>query len=229
MDEYIQNNWDTWFLFHQRENTMIRAYIRVSTDMQDAENQRFEILKWADEKKVTIDEWTVETVSGTRSWKDRKLGEMLASCVSGDSIVATELSRIGRSFLSVMSVLKECVDRKIKVFTLKEKYELADDVHSAVISFAFSISSQLEREMISSRTKSALARKRALGVRLGRPKGSIGKSKLDGYEQMIQELLDKGVSKASICKIVGPIHPGTLDSFLVTRKIKPKEVKAECP
>lgn len=213
-------------MFHHRRIQVIRAYVRVSTDKQDADNQRYSILQWADERKVTIDEWTVEIVTGMANHKNRQFGEMLASCKSGDSIVATELSRLGRSFLDVMTILKECVDRKIKIFTIKEKYELADDVHSAVVSFAFTLSSQIEREMISSRTKQALARKKALGIQLGRPKGSIGKSKLDGQEKIIQELLNKGVSKASICKIVGPIHPGTLDSFLVTRKIKPAEVKS---
>ena len=209
---------------------MLRAYVRVSTERQDAEIQRYSILKWADELKVTIGQWVVETISGKTNHKNRQFGDMLASCMEGDTIVATELSRIGRSYLDVMSVLKECVDRKIKVYTIKEKYELSDnDIHSAAISFAVSISSQIERQMLSSRVREALARKRAMGVQLGRPKGSIGKSKLDGHEKVIQELLNKGVSKASICKIVGPVHPGTLDSFLVTRKLKPKEVKKECP
>lgn len=208
---------------------MIRAYVRVSTDRQDAENQRFEILKWADERKVTIDEWTVETITGKGSHKNRQFGAMLASCSSGDSIVATELSRFGRSLLDVMSILRECIDRKIRVFTLKEKFELADDINSKVLSFAFSLSAEIERQMISCRTREALARKKSLGVQLGRPRGSRGISKLDGQEKAIQELLDKGVSKASISKIVGPVHPGTLDAFIITRKLKTREVNSECP
>ena len=207
---------------------MIRGYIRVSTEKQDVENQRFEILKWADDRKVTIDEWTVETITGKGSYKNRQLGEMLASCRNGDSIVATELSRLGRSLLDVMSLLRDCVDRNIKVFTLKEKFELSDTINSKVLSFAFSLSAEIERQMISQRTKEALARKKSLGVQLGRPKGSIGKSKLDGQEKTIQELLDKKVSKASICKILGNCHPGTLDAFIITRKLQPKEVNSEC-
>lgn len=206
---------------------MIRAYIRVSTEKQDADNQRYSILKWADTRKVTVDEWTVETVTGKGSHKNRLFAQMLESCSSGDSIVATELSRIGRSFLDVMTVLKECVDRKIKVFTLKENFELGDNLHSAVVSFAYSLSSQLERDMLSMRTREALQRRKAMGIKLGRPKGSTGKSKLDGQETVIQELLDKGVSKASICKIVGPVHQGTLDSFIFTRKLRTREMKGD--
>lgn len=207
---------------------MNRAYIRVSTERQDAENQRFEILKWTNERKLNVDEWTVETITGKGSYKNRKFGEMLNSCSSGDAIIATEMSRFGRSLLDVMSILKECVDRNIKVFTLKEGFELSDNINSKVLSFAFSLSAEIERQMISQRTIEALARKKAMGIQLGRPKGSLGKSKLDGQEKMIQELLDRKVSKSSICKIVGPIHPGTLDAFIVTRKLRTKEVNAEC-
>ena len=207
----------------------LHAYVRVSTAQQDAENQRFEILKWADEHKHRIESWTVETISGTKSYKDRQLGELLETCSKGDTIISTEISRLARSLLEVMTILKFCVDHGIRVVTIKEKFELTNDIQSKTLSFAFSLSAEIERMMISNRTKEALARKKALGVPLGRPRGSLGKSKLDGKEQVIQELLDKKVSKASICKIVGPIHPGTLDAFIITRKLRTgKESNSEC-
>lgn len=198
---------------------MIKVYIRCSTAQQDTENQRFEILKFCDQRKWQVDEWCVETVSGSKSFTERKLGDLLSKCEKGDSLIVTEMSRLGRSLLDVMTILHFCMEKGIRVYTTKERFELADNTTSHVMAFAFSLSASIERQMISQRTREALARKKAEGITLGRKKGSLSKSKLDGQEGVIKELLGKKVSKASIAKIVGPCHPGTLDSFIKTRKL----------
>lgn len=174
---------------------MIYGYIRVSTDTQSTENQRFEILKFADEKRLVIDSWIEETVSSTKNLKERKLGTLLSQMTKEDILIVTELSRLGRSILEVMSILHSLMEKQAKVFTTKERYELGNNINSKVLAFAFSLSAEIERSMISSRTKEALARKKSEGKVLGRPKGRLSTStKLSGKEAAIQELLQRKVS-----------------------------------
>src|SRR5215208_8452251 len=162
---------------------MIYGYIRVSTDKQTTENQRFEILKFAHEKKFSVDRWIEETVSATKKLSDRKLSALIERMHEDDILSVTELSRQGRSLLEVMSILYTLMEKDVKVFTTKERYELGNNISSKVLAFAFSLSAEIERSMISSRTKEALARKRSEGQRLGRPTGSYAKAtKLTGKE-----------------------------------------------
>jgi DNA invertase Pin-like site-specific DNA recombinase len=183
---------------------MIFAYIRVSTEKQSLENQKYEILKFADQKKIQIDKWIEETVSGTKKIEDRKLGDLLKKMNNGDILITTELSRIGRSLMEVMSILHDCMNREIKVFTTKEKYELGNNISSKVLAFAFSLSAEIERALISQRTKEALARKKSEGFKLGRPKGSFAKeTKLTGKAEEIRHLLSKNVSKSAIARLMG--------------------------
>src|SRR6516225_9559572 len=178
---------------------MIYGYIRVSTDKQTTENQRFEILKYASEKQLHVDRWIEETISATKKLSDRKLGALIERMREDDILIVTELSRLGRSILEVMSILHTLMERQVKVFTTKERYELGNNISSKVLAFAFSLSAEIERSMISSRTKEALARKKSEGMRLGRPKGSYAaETKLTGKEQAIRELLEKRVSYAAI-------------------------------
>jgi len=194
--------------------TMIYGYIRVSTDRQTTENQRFEILKFADEKRLHIDQWVEETISATKHLDDRQLGQLLSRLEADDVLIVTELSRIGRSILEVMSILHRIMETEAKVFTTKERYELGNTISSKVLAFAFSLSAEIERSMISSRTKEVLARKKSEGMRLGRPTGSYAKeTKLTGKEQVIQELLSKKVSHSAIARILG-VNRGTLTSFV---------------
>jgi DNA invertase Pin-like site-specific DNA recombinase len=204
----------------QKQGAVI-GYIRVSTEKQkDSEDtQKFEILKLADAKRVRISEWVSETVSGSKKSSERKLGTTIENLKKGDAVFVSEISRIGRSLLDVMNTLRICMEKEVSVYTCKEKFELDDSIGSKVLAFSFSLGAEIERQLISQRTKEALARKKARGMILGRPKGSISKSKLDGKEEVILEFLGKGVSKASISKILG-VHPGTLDSFIKTRKIE---------
>jgi DNA invertase Pin-like site-specific DNA recombinase len=162
------------------------GYIRVSTDKQTTDNQRFEILKYADEKKLTIDEWIEETISATRKLSDRKLGTLLTRMQKNDILIVSELSRLGRSLMEVMSILHTLMEKNVKVFTTKERYELGNNINSKVLAFAFSLSAEIERSMISSRTKEALARKKSEGKRLGRPKGRLSTvTKLTGKDDWV--------------------------------------------
>lgn len=198
---------------------MIYAYIRVSTDKQSVENQRFEILKYADAQKITIDEWVEETVSSRRKLADRLLGQTLTKLKENDILIVSELSRLGRNLMEVMSILHTCMDADVKVHTIKEKYELGNNINSKILAFAFSLSAEIERQLISQRTKEALARKKSEGVKLGRPKGSLSKyTKLSGKEEEIKTLLEKDISYNAIGRILG-VHRLTVKSFVESRNL----------
>lgn len=139
---------------------MIYGYIRVSTDKQTVENQRFEIIKYAKQNKLKIDEWIEETISGTISPDKRHLGELLEKVKKNDIIICSELSRLGRSMFMIMSILNLLMEREVLIFTVKEGYKLGDDLTSKFLAFAFSISAEIERSLISQRTKEALKRKK---------------------------------------------------------------------
>src|ERR1700744_6663086 len=174
---------------------MTYGYIRVSTDKQTVENQRFEINHFCDKNLLVIDKWIEETISGSKSVQDRKLGKLLKRMKKGDVLICSELSRLGRNLLMIMGILNECMNRDIEVWTIKDNYRLGSDINSKVLAFAFGLSAEIERNLISQRTKEALARKRAEGVILGRPKGrKSAKTKLSGQEKKIRELLNKNVS-----------------------------------
>lgn len=199
---------------------MIYAYIRVSTDKQTTENQRFELLKFADHHALRIDEWIEETVSGTRTYTDRGLGQLIPRLNPEDTLLVTELSRLGRSLMEVMGILHVLMEKQVRVRSVKEGYELGDTIHSKVLAFAFSLSAEIERAMISARTKEALARKRSEGKKLGRPKGSLSKkTKLTGKEQDIKMLLEKKVSVAAVARIMG-VHRITMGNFIKSRQLK---------
>lgn len=190
------------------------GYIRVSTDKQTTENQRFEIENFTHDRNIPINEWIEETISATKKLEDRKFGALLSKMEKGDQLVVTELSRLGRNLMQIMSILHNCMEKDIQVFTIKERYELGNNINSKVLAFAFGLSAEIERNLISQRTKEALARKKAEGVILGRPKGSKSKSlKLSGREDEINELLKKKISVSAIGRLLG-VHRLTVSSFL---------------
>lgn len=193
---------------------MIYGYIRVSTDKQTVENQRFEINDFCGRSNIVVNRWIEETISGAKNVEDRKLGRLLKRMKKGDILICSELSRLGRNLLMIMGVLNECMNRDILVWTIKDNYRLGSDINSKVLAFAFGLSAEIERNLISQRTKEALARKRAEGVVLGRPLGRKStKVKLTGKEKKIQELLDKQVSYSAIGRILG-VHRLTVSNFV---------------
>ncbi|MEN2436162.1 master DNA invertase Mpi family serine-type recombinase [Weeksellaceae bacterium A-14] len=190
------------------------GYIRVSSDKQTVENQRFEIEKFCKKNGMIINLWIEETISGITKVENRELGKLLKKMKKGDILICSELSRLGRNLLMIMGILNECMNRDIQVWTIKDNYRLGSDISSKVLAFAFGLSAEIERNLISQRTKEALARKKAEGVILGRPKGSkSAKTKLTGQEKKIQELLDKKVSYSAIGRILG-VHRLTVSSFV---------------
>lgn len=193
------------------------GYIRVSSDKQTVENQRFEIQRFAKQSDLVIDGWIEETISGTKNFDKRKLGKLLNKVKKDDLIICAELSRLGRNLFMIMEILNICMTKECKVWTIKDNYRLGDDIQSKVLAFAFGLSAEIERNLISQRTKEALARKRAEGVVLGRPKGSKStRVKLTGKEALIRGLLDESVSQSEIARIL-KVNRATVKSFIDTR------------
>lgn len=193
---------------------MIYGYIRVSTDRQTVENQRYEIKKYCETHNMIVDRWIEETISGTIEVEKRQLNNIMKKMRSGDTILASELSRFGRTLFMIMAVLKMCMDKDVKVWTIKDNYRLGDDINSKVLAFAFGLSAEIERQLISQRTKEALARKKVEGVVLGRPKGRKSLTvKLSGFEKEIQQLLKRGISKSAIARILN-VHRLTVSEFV---------------
>ena len=190
------------------------GYIRVSSDKQTVENQRFEIQNFCKNQNITIDGWIEETISGTQNYTKRELGELLKKVKKDDLIICAELSRLGRNLFMIMEILNVCMIKECKVWTIKDNYRLGEDIQSKVLAFAFGLSAEIDRNLISQRTKEALARKKAEGVVLGRPKGrKSSRVKLSGKEEVIRVLLAEGVSKSEIARIF-KVNRMTVDSFI---------------
>ena len=183
---------------------MIYGYIRVSTDKQTTENQKYEIDKFAANKNIKIDRWIMETISSTKELEKRKLGKLLKKLNKDDIIIASELSRLGRNLMQVMSILHSCMNKETKVWTIKDNYRLGSDIQSKVLAFAFGLSAEIERNLISQRTKEALARLKSEGRTLGRPKGSLtAKPLLHNQQGRIRSLVEKQVPRFQMAKILG--------------------------
>ena len=194
------------------------GYIRVSTDKQTVDNQRYEIEQFCLKNNLKIEHWIEETISGTKLPEKRLLGPLLAEVKKDDLIVCSELSRLGRSLFMIMSILNHLMLNGVRIWTIKDNYRLGDNIQSKVLAFAFGLSAEIERDLVSQRTKEALARKRSEGIALGRPTGSkSGLLKLSGHEAEIQSLLDGNISKSAIARKFGVCRQ-TLISFLKNRK-----------
>jgi DNA invertase Pin-like site-specific DNA recombinase len=192
---------------------MVYGYIRVSTDKQTVENQRFEIKNFCKKEKIRIHEWVEETISGTIEITERELGVLLDRLIKDDILICSEISRLGRSLFMIMDVLNRCMKKEIHVWTIKDNYRLGTDISSKVLAFAFGLSAEIERNLISQRTKEALARAISEGKHIGRPKGSKNKTlKLTGKEKTIRKSLKNGLSKAALAKMLG-VHRFTLYRF----------------
>ena len=182
---------------------MIYGYVRVSTDKQSLQNQEFEINNFCQMQQIKIDKWIAEMISGTRDFEKRKLGILLKKLKKDDILICSEISRLGRNLLQVMTILNFCMQKEIQVWTIKDNYRLGADIQSKVLAFAFSLSAEIERNLISQRTKEALSRIKASGRKLGRQFGSRNKKHiLDGKEKDILKLINKGLPKKQIAKLM---------------------------
>lgn len=195
---------------------MVYGYIRVSSDKQTVENQRFEINNFCQRQGMAVDGWIEETISGTKNYTKRQLGQLLQRVVKDDIIICSELSRLGRNLFMIMEILNICMTKECRVWTIKDNYRLGDDIQSKVLAFAFGLSAEIERNLISQRTKEALARKKAEGVVLGRPKGrktTHSSRKLFSKDILIRELLKNKTSKRKIAKICR-VDRNTLNRYI---------------
>lgn len=193
---------------------MIYGYLRISSDKQTLENQRFEINEFCRKNSIRVEKWIKETISGTKEPNERKLGGLLYNLQKGDILICSELSRLGRNLLMIMSILNVCMDKGVKVWTIKDNYRLGNDISSKVLAFAFSLSAEIERNLISQRTKEALARIKAQGNHVGRPHGAKSNElKLTGKDKQIRRMLTQRVSKTRMAEKLG-VSRATLRRFL---------------
>lgn len=181
---------------------MIYSYIRVSSDQQNCANQKYEVECYAAKNNITINEYIEETISSRKPLKYRKLGKLLNKLSKGDIVISTEISRLGRNMLEVMGILQTCLEKDCEIITIKENYHLGADIQSKVLAFAFSLAAEIERQLISQRTKECLKRLKNEGKHLGRPYGFTYK-KLKKKHNKIIDLLNKKVSKAEIARLMG--------------------------
>ena len=175
------------------------GYLRVSTDLQDVDNQRLEVLQLANSRGLGSVEFVEEVVSGRKSWRDRELARVLGDLGKGDVVIVAELSRLGRSMLEIMEILSIATRAGVVVYAVKGEWVLDGSLQSKVVALAFAMAAEIERDLISSRTRAALATKRAQGVRLGRPPGP-GKSKLDEHRTEIVEMLGLGIKRKRLAE-----------------------------
>jgi len=170
---------------------MVIGYIRVSTEQQDVKNQRHETLEYANRHGLRVDDFVEVEMSSRRDSKARRIDELILRLKEGDLLIVSELSRIGRSVIEIITIMNELIERNVRLVSLKQGMEIrgAHDMQTKVMVTIFSLLAELERDLISERTKKALAAKKAQGVKLGRPKGSLGKSKLDNKIPEIIDLL----------------------------------------
>lgn len=197
------------------------AYTRVSTDKQDLKNQKLEILDYAHKNNLTISDFVEIHSSSRKSSKDRLLDILYEKLKTGDTLIVSELSRLARSLGQIIQIVDHLVQHKIRLITIKENINInpkEQDIQTKVMVAMFGLFSEIERDLISQRTKAGLQAAREKGKILGRPKGSLGNSKLDGKEEVITEYLKKNVSKSSIAKIL-EVSRTCLYSFIKSRKL----------
>lgn len=190
------------------------AYIRVSTEIQTYSNQEYEIIEYCKKHNYEITKWVSESVSGTIKVEKRMLGKLIRKMNKGDLLICTELSRLGRNMLMIMGILNECSSKGIAIHTIKDNFYLDDNINSKIIAFAFALAAEIERNLISQRTKEALAARKMKGIKLGRPVGS-SKKKLSFCKQQneILDLLKEGHSISNIARDLG-VHRNTLRKYL---------------
>lgn len=199
----------------------IVAYLRASTDKQDLSHQKLEILEFARCRELHVDEYVELTVSSRKSSKQRRIDELVQMLEETDTLIVTELSRIGRSTAEVIALVNALVEGNIRLIVIKQNLDISrQDMNSKIIITLFSLFAELERDLISLRTREALAAKKAQGQRLGKPKGTLQKSKFDQHVARIKELLGYGLSVRKIAKVLGYSSHIALNTYINKRGLR---------
>lgn len=203
------------------------AYLRVSTDQQDVDNQRHGILEYANTHSIAGLQFVEDSASGKIKWRDRKLGDLLLKTMkAGDTVLFSEVSRMARSTLQILEILEHCADREISVHIVKQKMVFDDSLNSKITATVLGLAAEIEWDFISIRTKEALAKRKAAGMVLGRPKGKAKKLKLDTKSAEIRKYLGMGISKIAICELVGVRRVRCMSGLGVGRSVSTKRVGA---
>lgn len=199
------------------------AYLRVSTDKQDVDGQRLELLDYARTQGLSIDDFIEATLSSRASRRERRIDDLVTQLQPGDTLMVTELSRLGRSTVEVIALINTLLTNQVRVIVKKQGLDIRNhDMQSKVMVTLFSLFAELERDLISARTKEALAAKKQQGVTLGKPKGTIQKSKFDADRERIDELLALGLSVRKIAKVLGYPNHVNLNTYLKKRSVSGK-------
>lgn len=204
------------------------AYLRASTDKQETNNQKLEVLEFARKKDLKIDDFIELTMSSQKPSKQRRIDELINRLNPSDTLIITELSRLGRSTAAVISLINTLVENNVRVVILKQQLDIHQhDMNSKIIITMFSLFGELERDLVSLRTKEALAAKKSQGQTLGKPKGTIQRSKFDQHIEQIKALLEIGLSVRKIAKVLGYKHHIALNTYINKRQIRSLKVAAK--
>lgn len=199
----------------------IVAYLRASTDKQDLSHQKLELLEFARKNKLAINDFIEITISSRKTSKQRRIDELIEMLEEADTLIVTELSRLGRSTAEVIALINALIKRNIRVIIIKQNLDIHQhDMNSKIIITLFSLFAELERDLISLRTKEALSAKKMQGVILGKPKGTIQKSKFDKEKEKIKELLGYGLSGRKIAKVLGYSNHIALNVYIKKRGLR---------
>ncbi len=197
------------------------AYIRTSTDKQDLNNQKLEIFEFAKRNKLEVNDFIEMTISSRKTSKERRIDEMLSVLDDADILIVTELSRLGRSTAEVIGLVNELIKKQVRVIAIKQNLDMKQqDMTSKVMITLFSLFAELERDLISLRTKEALSNKRAHGIQLGKPKGTVQKSKFDQDVVKVKELLALGLSVRKIAIFLGYTNHIGLNTYIKKRELR---------
>ena len=200
----------------------VYGYLRVSTDDQDENSQKRGVDEFASKNGLKIDEYVIDHgLSGAKEFKVRSIGKLIKKLQKGDTVIASEISRIGRRLVLVLDFIKICTEKGVNFFTVKDRYSIADTLQSKVILTVMGLCAEIERDLVRQRTKEGLARARAEGKILGRPKGrktAPEKHKLNNKEVLIRSLMDEGLAQRKIAAIV-KVNRNTLAKFIKDRQL----------
>ncbi len=193
------------------------AYLRVSTDAQDVANQRHGVVRYCTDKKLLAPVFVEDQASGRTDWRARPLGQLITRATAGDVIVVAEVSRLARSTLQVLEIGRECLERGVTLHVAKNGIVFDDSMQSKIVATVLGLVAEIERDFISARTKEALAKRKADGIKLGRPAGAPHKLRLDPQADKIDDYLAKKIDKRAIAKLLD-VSPNTLYTWLKARR-----------